>query len=199
MKNKSTLQNMNQMLTRNSYRQPTLTQMEFVQPRPPPKPRPIPSGWQRTVDQTTGDAFYVNATSSQAVYKYDDLFRMLKKSPKHSFAVTLTDCSVKSGNENIIPKVAVSSLVYSTPPRMSSLSKYMDGTMANPLIWTMMRSVWAVRPYLTSRTCSCPEKKEKKSVYSFVDTRCRHWREVLYEETDDDESINVLSPNLLAD
>jgi hypothetical protein len=50
------------MLTRNSYRQPTLTQMEFVQPRL------IPSGWQRTVDQTTGDPFYVNVTSGQVVY-----------------------------------------------------------------------------------------------------------------------------------
>ena len=125
---------MNQMLTRNSYRHyVTLTQMDFVQQRPPPKPWPIPSGWQPTIDQATGDPFYVNGASGHVVYKYDGMFRRLKKPPKFSQAVTPTDRSIKSGIKNIIPNVAVSSLVYSTPLSMRALSKYMDGTMAKPI------------------------------------------------------------------
>ena len=121
------------MLTRNSYRQPTLTQMEFVEPRPPPKARPIPSGWQCTVDQTTGDPLYVNGSSGSVVYKYNDMFRRLKKPPGQSQAVTPTDRSIRSVGDNTIPDVAVSSLCYSTPPKMGSSSKYMDGTLAKPI------------------------------------------------------------------
>jgi hypothetical protein len=133
MKKQIALQDMNQMLTRNSYRQSTLTQMDFVQQHPPPKPRPIPSGWQRTIDQATGDPFYVNGTSGQIVYKYNDMFRRQKKPLKHSQAVTPTDRSIKSVIEKIIPDVAVSSLIYSTPPSMRTSSKYLDGTVTKPI------------------------------------------------------------------
>jgi hypothetical protein len=50
------MQDMDQMLsTRSTYHQPTLTQTEFVQPNG----RLIPSGLQCTIDQATGDPFYV--------------------------------------------------------------------------------------------------------------------------------------------
>ncbi len=75
----------------------------------------------------------MNGASGHVVYKYDGMFRRLKKPPKFSQAVTPTDRSIKSGIKNIIPNVAVSSLVYSTPLSMRALSKYMDGTMAKPI------------------------------------------------------------------
>jgi hypothetical protein len=59
-------------------------QMEFVQTRDPPKAWAIPSGWQRTVDQTTGDPLYVNASSGSVVFKYNDMFGRLKKPPGQS-------------------------------------------------------------------------------------------------------------------
>jgi hypothetical protein len=107
--------------------------MDFIQNRPPLKPRPIPSGWQHTVDQTTGDLFYVNSASGGVVYKYNDMFGRLKKPPKLSQAVTPTDRLIKSGIENVIPDVAVLSHVYSVPPRFKPLSEYMDGIIAKPI------------------------------------------------------------------
>jgi hypothetical protein len=109
--------------------------MEFVQPRPPPKAQAIPSGWQRTVDQTTGDPLYINhASSGSVVFKYNDMFGRLKKPPGQSHqAGTPTDRSIRSVGDNIIPDVAVSNLRYSTPPKMGPSSKYLDGTLAKPI------------------------------------------------------------------
>jgi hypothetical protein len=137
--------------------------MEFVLPCPPPKPLPIPSGWQCTVDQTAGDAFYVNATSGQVVYQYDDMFRMLKKPPKHSFAISPTHCSVKSGNENVIPDVAILSLIYLTPPTMSSSSKCMDVTVAKPINLDNDEVSLGSQALSDLTNLQLPKTKEKKS------------------------------------
>jgi hypothetical protein len=170
---------MNQMLTSNSYRQPTLTQMDFVQNCPPPKPRLIPSGWQYTVEQTTGDPFYVNGASGRVIYKYDNMFGRLKKPPKLSQAVTPTDRLIQSAIKNMIPDVAVSSHVYSMPPSMKThRPNTWMAPWPNPSIWMMMRSVWLVRPYLTSATHSFrgnsqfPGGGAEKGLYPFNDTRC---------------------------
>jgi hypothetical protein len=97
--------------------------MDFVQNHPPPKPRPIPSGWQRTVDQTTGNPFYVNVASGCVIYKYDNMFGRLKKTPSSSQAVTPADGLIKSGIENMIPDVDILSHVYSMPPRLKTSSE----------------------------------------------------------------------------
>jgi hypothetical protein len=52
--------------------------MDFVK-KPAPKGRPIPSGWQRTVNHATGDHFYVSASSGRVVYKVDDMFKKVNK------------------------------------------------------------------------------------------------------------------------
>jgi hypothetical protein len=199
MKNKTTLQDMNQMLTRNSYRQPTLTQMDFVEKRPPPKPQqPIPSGWQRTVCPTTGDPFYVNGTSGQVVYQYKDMFRRLKKPPKHSQAVTPTDRSIKSVVEKIIPDVAVSSLIYSTPPSMRTSSKYLDGTVTKPIDLDDDEVSLASQALSDLTNSQMPKKKKQKKVFTHSMTPGAVLGEEGWE-TDDDESDSDISPNLLAD
>ena len=196
MKNQTVPQDMNQMITRNSYHQPTLTQMDFVQNRHPPKPRAIPSGWQPTVDQTTGDPFYVNGASGRVVYKYDDMFGRLKKPPKLSQAVTPTDHSIKSGIENVIPDVAVSSHIYSTPPRFTPSSKYIDGTIAKPINLDDDEVSVASQALSDLSNSQFPKKKRQKKVFTHSMTPGtvlgeEHW------ETDDDQSNTVLSPNLL--
>jgi hypothetical protein len=59
--------------------------MEFVK-KPAPKGRPIPSGWQRTVDHATGDHFYVSAASGRVVYKFDDMFKGVSNKEKQLLA-----------------------------------------------------------------------------------------------------------------
>jgi hypothetical protein len=168
------------MLTRNSFRQPTLTQMEFVQPRDPPKARDIPSGWQRTVDQTTGDPMYVNASSGSVVFKFNDMFRRLKKPPRQSHqAVTPTDRSIRSVDDNIIPDEAVSSLRYSTPPKMAASSKYLDGTLAKPINLDDDEVSMGSQALSDLTNSQLPKKKKETSFYSLDDTRCRHRRGVL--------------------
>jgi hypothetical protein len=173
--------------------------MEFGQNNhPPPKTRPIPSGWQRTVDETTGDPFYVNGTSGQVVYKYDDMFRRLKKPPKYSQAVTPTDRSIKSGIENIIPDVAVSSLIYSTPPSMKTSSKFMDGTIAKPINLDDDEVSLGSQALSDLTNSQMPNQKKKRNVFTHSMTPGavigeEHW------ETDDDGSNTVMSTNLLAD
>jgi hypothetical protein len=146
--------------------------MDFVQNHPPPKPQPIPSGWQPPIDQTTRDPFYVNGASGWVIYKYDDMFRRLKKPPKLSQAATPTDCWIKSGIENVIPDVAISSCVYSTPPRFMPLSKYMDGTIAKPI--NMDNDEVSVASQALSDLSNSQflkEKKTEKGLHPFDDTR----------------------------
>jgi hypothetical protein len=199
MINNTTLQDMGQMLTRNSFRQPTLTQMEFVQPRDPPKARDIPSGWQRTVDQTTGDPMYVNASSGSVVFKYNDMFRRLKKPPRQSHqAVTPTDRSIRSVDDNIIPDEAVSSLRYSTPPKMAASSKYLDGTLAKPINLDDDEVSMGSQALSDLTNSQLPKKKKRRRVFTHSMTPGAVIGEEYYE-TDDDEDVTVLSPNLLAD
>ena len=189
---------MNQMLTRNSYRQPTLTQMDFVENRPPPKPRPIPSGWQRTVCPTTGDPFYVNGANGRVVYKYKDMFGRLKKPPKPSQAVTPTDRSIKSGIEKIIPDVAVSSLIYSTPPSMRTSSKYLDGTITKPINLDDDEVSLASQALSDLTNSQMPKIKKRKKIFTHSMTPGAVLGEEGWE-TDDNKSDTVLSPNLLAE
>jgi hypothetical protein len=68
------MQDMYQMLTRSTYQQPTLTQMDFGKTLAA-KGWSIPSGWQWTVDPATGDPFYVKVTTGRVIYKFDDMFK----------------------------------------------------------------------------------------------------------------------------
>jgi hypothetical protein len=199
MKNQTALRDMNQMLTRNSYRQPTLMQMDFVQNHPPPKPWPIFSGLQRTVDQTTGDPFYVNGASSRVIYKYDNMFGRLKKPPKLSQAVTPTDCSIKSRIEDVIPDGAILSHIYLMPPRFMSLSKHMDGTIVKPINLEddeVSVASQSLSDLSNSQFLLGVGKRQKKvfthSMTPGIILGEEHW------ETDDKHSSTVLSPNLLS-
>jgi hypothetical protein len=111
------------MVTRHSrMRQPTLTQMEFVQPAGRKKP-PLPPGWQRNTSEATGDTFYVHVTSGRIVWKYDDM----KKSP---YIPQITPKRKQRVIEPA-PDNAVSGAVidmYTTPCR-----PYRFGTSRNPV------------------------------------------------------------------
>jgi hypothetical protein len=154
--------------------------MDFVQNCPPPKPRPIPSGWQRTVDQTTGDPFYVNGASGWGIYKYNNLLGRLKKPPKLSQAVTLTDRLIKSGIKNMIPDVAVLSHVYLMPPRFKTLSEYMDGTIAKLINLDNDKVSVASQALSDLSNSQFPKQNKKgKGLHPFNDTRRRSWRGTL--------------------
>jgi hypothetical protein len=160
-----------------------------VQPRPPPKARAIPSGWQRTVDQTTGDPLYVNASSGSVVFKYNDMFRRLKKPPRQSHqAVTPTDRSIRSIGDNIIPDVAVSSLRYLTPPKMGPSSKYLDSTLAKPIYLDDDEVSMGSQVLSDLMNSQLPKKKGEEFLLTRWHLRCHHregvwgdwWRRVYH-------------------
>jgi hypothetical protein len=186
------------MITRNSYHQPTLTQMDFVQKPSAPTTRPIPSGWQRTVDQDTGDPFYVNGSTGRVVYKYDDMFRKLKKPPKHSVAVTPIARSVNSGFEKNIPDVAVSTIFFTPPAKTKMASSFEDGTQDNP-IFLEADEVSTASEAVSDLSQSLPAKKKKAKIdFSHSQTT----RDVVGEtstwhtDADDSTSNSVSSPGL---
>jgi hypothetical protein len=124
------------------------------------------------------------------------MFGRLKKDPKHSQAVTPTDRSIKSGIENIIPDVAVSSLVYSTPPSMKTSSKYRDGTMAKPINLDDAEGSLGSQALSDLSNSQMLKKRKRQKIFTHSMTPGavlgeEHW------ETDDNESITVMSPNLL--
>jgi hypothetical protein len=61
---------MGKMLTRNTLHQPTLTQMDFVQPLTKKRP-PLPLGWQSNTCEAMGNALYM--ASGRIVFKFDNM------------------------------------------------------------------------------------------------------------------------------
>jgi hypothetical protein len=190
------------MLTRSTYHQPTLTQMEFVK-KPAPKGRPIPSGWQRTVDPATGDHFYVSASSGRVVYKFDDMFKKVYKKTVVSKAVTPIPApqSVISVFEESVPDRAVSSHVYSTPPR-----RFKDGTLSQPIQLEEEEDELSdeLSEALSDLTnTQLPPKrnhqKRRKRVFEAVDESQGTQGAVLGEEHWETDNDTVRSPNLLVD
>jgi hypothetical protein len=70
---------MDEMLTKASYRQPTLTQMDFVDSKRP-APKPLPKGWQRHTDEETGKLFFVHVSTGRIVYKFKEVFKKIRRS-----------------------------------------------------------------------------------------------------------------------
>jgi hypothetical protein len=60
------------MLTKNALRQPTLTQMDLVQPLAKKQP-PLPHGWKHNTCEAMGNAFYLHMASGHMVYKFEDM------------------------------------------------------------------------------------------------------------------------------
>ncbi len=121
---------MGEMLTRNSsMRQPTLTQMEFVQPTR--KKPPLPSGSQRNTCEATGDSFYVHVASGRVAHKFDDmLVATRKKPPKHTVTPVCSKAESVGNNKYPVPDMAFSGVddMYSTPRR-----PFKDGTSLKPI------------------------------------------------------------------
>jgi hypothetical protein len=109
------------MLTRASYRQPTLTQMEFVSSKGPAR-RTMPKGWQRHDDQVTGDPLYVHALTGPIVYRYEDIFK------KISTFKPVTPVQAPAAAAGPVPDEAVSGVDMFLTPR-----HFKDGSSTKPI------------------------------------------------------------------
>jgi hypothetical protein len=66
---------MGEMLIRKTLHQPTLMQMDFVQPLAKKWP-PLPFGWQHNTCETTGKAFYYShVASGRIISKFEDMVK----------------------------------------------------------------------------------------------------------------------------
>jgi hypothetical protein len=109
------------MLTRASYRQPTLTQMKFVSSKGPAR-RTMPKGWQRHDNQVTGDPLYVHALTGRIVYRYEDILK------KISTFKPVTPVQAPAAAAGPVPDEAISGVdMFSTPRR------FKDGSSTKPI------------------------------------------------------------------
>jgi hypothetical protein len=185
------MQDMDQMVTRSTYQQPTLTQMDFGM-KPAPKGRSIPSGWQCTVDHATRDPFYGKAASGRVVYKFDNMFKQLvKKTAKISKAVTpIPPYSLLSPFLKRPFQIGPSSLshVYLTPPWFE------DSTLSQPIQLDEDELSEALSDLTNTQLPPKRQQKRRKRVFAVKSQGAivgeEHW------ETNND---TVASPNLLED
>jgi hypothetical protein len=95
---------MGKMLARNTLCQPTLTQMNFVQPFAEKRP-PLPLGWQRNTSETTGDAFYLHMGSGTIVFRFNNMLtknRLVMPSQAMSAPVELFPDNPVSGADILV-------------------------------------------------------------------------------------------------
>jgi hypothetical protein len=162
--------------------------MEFAN-KPVQKGCLIPSAWQYTVDQATGDPFYVNAASDCIVYKFDYMFKRLhKKKVKFSKAVTLIPPqSVISVVEEPVPEHAISSHIYSTLPQ------FKDGTMSQPIQLDEDKLSEALLDLTNIQLLPKKQQKRHTQVFELVKSHGA----VLSKEHGETNNDSVDSPNLL--
>jgi hypothetical protein len=190
---------MDQMLTRSTYQQPTLTQMDFVKKPAAKVISRIPSGWQWTEDPATGDPVYVNTATGHVVYNFNGMLKRVVRKIKTSQAVTpIASQSVILVLEDAVPDRAVSSHVYSTPPRFE------DGTLSHPIqldedeLSEALSDLTNTQLYPKRRPN--PEKR-RKWVFEPVESQddAANKSAIVGEERWGTDNDTVASPNLLDD
>jgi hypothetical protein len=172
--------------------------MDFVK-KPAAKVKPIPSGWQRTEDPATGDPVYVHAATGRVVFKFNDMLKRVVKKKKTRQAVTpIASQSVISVLEDAVPDRAVSSHVYSTPPRFD------DGTLSQPIQLDEDELSEALSDLTNTQLYqkSWPiREKRRKRVFEPVESQedAADESAVVGEERWETDNDSAASPNLLGD